>query len=51
MGIGTSTPAVSLDVVGSIQNSDTYLFSDGSTQKQGSVQNNLSGNISTSLFA
>jgi len=50
VGIGTTGPAYKLDVVGSIKTSDTFLFSDGSTQAVAATPNGFSWSVSTASF-
>src|SRR3989344_1135349 len=47
LGLGTNTPGYKLDVVGSISSTDSYVFSDGSTQAVAATPSGFSWSIST----
>ena len=47
IGIATTTPSYALDVIGSIKSTDTFVFSDNTTQSIGVRPNDYSWNIGT----
>jgi len=50
VGIGTDAPTLALDVIGSIQNSESYVFSDGSTQPFGGTSSGFDWHVASAVY-